>query len=47
MEQLVEGVAIAECPKCAQILLSAAWDENGGCTTYGCDGAPDFRKDRP
>jgi hypothetical protein len=47
MEQLVEGVAIAECPKCAQVLLSAAWDENGGCTTYGCDGAPDFRKDRP
>jgi hypothetical protein len=46
METLVPGTRVAECPKCGQVLIEAAWEENRGCTTYGCDGAPDFRKDR-
>jgi hypothetical protein len=46
LEMLVPGSRVAECPRCGQVLMEAAWDENQGCTTYGCDGAPDFRKDR-
>ena len=37
---------IVECPNCHQVLLAGSWDENHGCTTYGCEGAPDFRKDQ-
>lgn len=45
MEKLTTGTRAAECPMCGQVLLETAWDENAGCTTYGCEGAPDFRKD--
>lgn len=45
MEALSSGMAAVECRSCGQVLLAVAWDENGGCTTYGCEGAPDFRKD--
>ena len=45
MEALSVGTAVVECHVCGQVLLVSAWDENGGCTTYGCEGAPDFRKD--
>ena len=45
LEALVAGMPAVECRSCGQVLLASAWEENGGCTTYGCDGAPDFRKD--
>ena len=45
MEKLSTDTRVVECPKCGQILLETAWEENAGCTTYGCEGAPDFRKD--
>lgn len=45
MEPFAAGDALAECPRCRQVLSRESWRENRGCTTYGCDGAPDFRKD--
>ena len=47
MEPFALGDAVAECPKCGQVLSRESWRENRGCTTYGCEGAPDFRKDAP
>lgn len=47
MEPFAAGDAVAECPKCGQVLSAESWRENRGCTTYGCEGAPDFRKDAP
>lgn len=46
MERLAPGTPVVECHSCGQILTATAWDENGGCATYGCAGAPDFRKDQ-
>ena len=46
MEQLRAGASVVECRSCGQVLIAIAWEENGGCTTYGCAGAPDFRKDQ-
>lgn len=40
------GNTIAVCCSCATKHLMESWEENGGCTTYGCENAPDFRKDR-
>jgi len=40
------GDTIAICCSCATKHLMESWEENGGCTTYGCENAPDFRKDR-
>jgi ssDNA-binding Zn-finger/Zn-ribbon topoisomerase 1 len=45
MESLAHEASVIECPACGQVLLATSWHENGGCTTYGCEGAPDFRKD--
>jgi len=47
MEPFALGAEVAECPKCGQVLSRESWRENRGCTTYGCEGAPDFRKDTP
>jgi hypothetical protein len=46
MERIATGDDVVECPTCRQVLIAAAWSENGGCTTYGCEGSPDFRKDQ-
>lgn len=41
------GDALAVCKDCGTIHLRESWQENKGCTTYGCSQAPDFRKDQP
>ena len=46
MEYFKSDTPVVECRSCGQVLIASAWDENGGCTTYGCAGAPDFRKDQ-
>lgn len=39
------GDALHICRNCGTVHLAESWIENGGCTTYGCRHAPDFRKD--
>jgi len=41
------GDELAICLSCQSKLLRASWVENKGCTSYGCENAPDFRKDIP
>ncbi|MBC8522328.1 hypothetical protein H8D29_00200, partial [PVC group bacterium] len=41
------GDELAICLSCQAKLLRASWVENKGCTSYGCEEAPDFRKDIP
>lgn len=37
---LRSGTMVAECINCKLVHLEQSWIENGGCTTYGCQGAP-------
>lgn len=43
--QFTKGDHLAVCSVCGALHLEESWAENGGCTTYGCVNAPDFRKD--
>jgi hypothetical protein len=39
------GDTLAVCAACKTAHLEESWTENRGCTAYGCENAPDFRKD--
>ena len=41
-----QGEVLAKCRICGTLHLEESWKENGGCTTYGCENTPDFRKDQ-
>ncbi len=38
MMPIQQGERVISCPKCGIPHHRDCWDENGGCTTYGCDG---------
>jgi predicted RNA-binding Zn-ribbon protein involved in translation (DUF1610 family) len=37
---LISGERAVACPCCALPFHAECWDENGGCSAYGCQGAP-------
>ncbi len=47
LDSLREGDRAAKCPSCGQLMSLEGWQENAGCSTYGCACAPDYRKDQP
>jgi hypothetical protein len=38
------GEASAICPKCKAFYHKDCWDEYGGCSVYGCEKAPEYKK---
>jgi hypothetical protein len=46
LDTLLEGQHAAKCPSCGQLMSLEGWHENHGCSTYGCERAPDYRKDQ-
>jgi hypothetical protein len=41
---LIAGEEILLCPSCALPFHAECWDENGGCSSYGCESAPATQK---
>jgi hypothetical protein len=36
--------APVSCPKCKALYHKECWDEYGGCSVYGCEKAPEYKK---
>jgi hypothetical protein len=41
---VAEGALTVACPSCHQVHHHECWMEVGGCATYGCDKAPELKK---
>lgn len=41
---VIAGERVVNCPQCALPFHSECWQENRGCSAYGCEGAPKTEK---
>ena len=42
--EITDADAVNKCPSCEQAHHGECWDEVGGCSTYGCEHAPEQEK---
>ncbi|MFC1582717.1 RING finger protein [Planctomycetota bacterium] len=44
---ILSGEEVALCPHCGLPFHEECWEENRGCSAYGCEGAPETEKPAP